>query len=87
MKSKDQILLEDAYQKVLEDYRLMKGEPDLNPPEYYDEPDLECPECGGPMYDAKKKHYYSRGSDKWDWDYRCEDENCEGRIAGDNLPS
>ena len=86
MKSKDQVLLEQAYQKVSEDYRLMKGEPSINPPEYYDSPDLECPVCGGPMYDEIERTSHFGKSDKWEWDYRCEDENCDGAIYGDNLP-
>lgn len=84
MTSKDQILLEKTYQKVLENWRNYRGrgEPAVGEhPDYYESPEVECPDCGGPMHDAQRG-----GSNKWEWDFRCKDENCEGRISGDNLP-
>lgn len=81
MKSKDQILLENTYQKVLEMRYYRRGTPSMEHPDYYEPPELECPICNGPMYDAK-----DGGSDKWVWDFKCKDENCEGEISGDNLP-
>ncbi len=85
MKSKDQILLENTYQKVLENWRNYRGgsTPAMpEHPDYYNsEDDLACPICDGPMYDAQRG-----GSDKWQWRYRCKDENCDGEISGDNLP-
>lgn len=85
MKSNDQILLENTYQKVLENWRYYRGgvTPSMEHPDYYasDDDDPACPICDGPMYDAQ-----DGGSDKWVWDFRCKDENCEGKISGDNLP-
>lgn len=84
MKNKDQILLENKYQKVLENWRYYRGgsTPSMEHPDYYGSDEPECPVCGGPMYDAKR----IGKSDKWEWDFRCKDENCEGKISGDNLP-
>jgi hypothetical protein len=81
MKSNDQILLENTYQKVLENWRYYRGgsTPSYDPLD--DGPDLACPICDGPMYDAQRG-----GSDKWAWDFKCKDENCKGDISGDNLP-
>jgi len=84
MNKKDLELLSEAYQKISEDYRLMKGEPDLNPPEYYEnDEEGECPKCGGKLYDA---HPDGLPSSKWEWLFKCENEDCDYEYGGDNLP-
>jgi hypothetical protein len=83
MKNKDQFLLENAYTKVLENYSFRMGgaEPPIDPPEYYESDGPECPECHGPMKDI-----LPGGSDKWEWKFVCRNEDCDGRISGDNFP-